>query len=59
MLEFQFYAIIILVIIVGLIKFIESHVDKECKHQFNQDDVMNLKLDPKCVKCGKELSKCN
>ncbi len=33
--------------------------DTNCKHYFNQDEVMNLKIDPKCVKCNQLLSKCN
>ena len=29
---------------------------KKCKCKFNIDDVINLKIDPKCVYCGKHLS---
>lgn len=30
----------------------------KCKHVFTISDVVNLKVDPKCVNCGKPLSVC-
>lgn len=30
---------------------------KPCKHLFDADEVINLKIDPKCTKCKKPLSK--
>ncbi len=29
---------------------------KSCKHGFKASEVVNLKIDPTCVKCGKRLS---
>lgn len=29
---------------------------KPCKHLFDADEVINLKIDPKCTKCKKPLS---
>ena len=31
---------------------------ENCNHGFNIEDVVNLKIDAKCVYCGKSLSQC-
>ena len=28
----------------------------KCKHMFDSDEVINLRIDPKCTKCGTPLS---
>ncbi len=32
---------------------------KSCDHRFEIKEVMNIKIDPKCLYCGKPLSECN
>lgn len=44
--------------IVNLLKKIKGLFEKECNHLFDIKDVCNLKIDPKCVKCGKPLNEC-
>jgi hypothetical protein len=56
LIQLSFGLSMIMIIILG--KIFMYFDNKYCNHTFNQDDVMNLKIEPKCVKCGKDINQC-
>jgi hypothetical protein len=42
-----------------MIKYIKSFFySLQCSHRFKREDVLNIEINPKCVKCGRLLSEC-
>lgn len=62
----KLYILLGTILEIGLIFFFIWYFDKAVKsvsnknynHEFKPKDVVNLKIDPKCVICGKKLSEC-
>ncbi len=53
--------ILLIIVALALASFADyfantSSNQKTCDHLFNQDEVIDLKIDPKCVKCNTPLS---